>query len=423
MEADVKPHFGAQRLGRATYFKKKEGTDMFSRTKSISQKTDANFLASLYAAGVIGPEDINKLLEGKTGSIDKKDIPKRKLMELILIDNNGGMIPLSAATEEEKKAFTPTLWYSYQSKKVEDKQAIKDFCACKKALEGGTPLPVDGRKSTAVIKDVAKKGAKKPSSEPAEQNETAQPEINSDSDWDSFEAYSLSGKEFKKLDRQDQLRVIEILQEASGSYAQAADDYAARAAKFAKIVQKAVAKNAAADTEFERRYALLKTAVKGKGQLAMVDQLQESGADPVKAAQSFFDVDLIQLEASKGDTQTKDEPDIVPSQPQSDAQPEAEAQPESKADTSADDTPAQSASATETLTGEVTEGPTPKVQMALGAALIACFEKGGMPENDINLLKSQIDARKRYALGEVVAVVRQLGYDDASSVMQALQNM
>ncbi len=360
---------------------------MFSKIKKVTINTEPRWTASAYTAGVITKEDVNDLILGRRKQIvvDKKEVSGRDLMELVYVDEDGAMpIPADVATDEDKKDLDEAVWYSTQAKVVEDKRASKAFLECYKALEAGKPI--GGSESEDKEEVVVKKKDTKPA--PKKQEKAKEPkEPMTKADQINVEAaLGVSVKEFKKLNSDTQIAVVTALQNK-------ADACSKKATEFAKLVKKASIRGAKADAKVEQLYKQLKKLV-SKDQHPLVEKLRESGADPVQAAETFFDITLEEPSKPSGKDNRKGK------------------KPKSGKKESA---PVEEPKPTEA------EGSEPSQQPILGAVLIAYLRKGGMSDDDIDAMKEIINVHEKYDLGEIVAIVKELGYDDDSKVMQSLR--
>lgn len=355
------------------------------KVKKVTVNTEPRWTASAYVAGVLTKEDINDLIDGKTITVDKKELPNRQLMELVYIGEDGETpIPVDVATDEDKKDLDEAVWYSTQAKVVEDKKTSKAFLECYRALEAGEPI--GGSESEDKEEVVVKKKDTKPA--PKKQEKTKEPkEPTTKADQINVEAaLGVSVKEFKKLNSDTQIAVVTALQNK-------ADACSKKATEFAKLIKKASIRGAKADAKVEQLYKQLKRLV-SKDQYPLVEKLRESGADPIQVAETFFDITLEEPSKPSGKDNRKGK------------------KPKSGKKESA---PVEEPKPTEA------EGSEPSRQPIHGAVLIAYLRKGGMSDDDLITMREIIDVHEKYDLGEIVDIVRELGYGDDSEVMQALQ--
>lgn len=365
------------------------------KVKKVTINTEPRWTASAYVAGVLTKEDINDLIDGKTITVDKKELPNRQLMELVYIGEDGETpIPVDVATDEDKKDLDEAVWYSTQAKVVEDKKTSKAFLECYRALEAGEPIgkkgtaeaetktteeetpkpkqkkptqqkpegqkkPEQGTKSAQ--KQQSKSGAKPSGQKPGEKPAPAKSNI----------LLEISNEDFKSMDRKAQIKLVSELQERANAYSKRVDE-------LAKLIKKDAKRGAKADANSEQLYDLLRNNVK-KSDRALVDQLQEAGENPIKVAEAYFGLTLTEFK-KKGKKDNK----------------------KSKKSTAVPD--------------KIGSGVT-----MLGAKLLILLKQAQMTAEDIDLL--EIDPRKQVDLGEVEAFIGELGYGVDSDVIQALQSV
>lgn len=378
-----------------------------SRSITITKGSDRNRTASLYAAGVLGIEDINKIIGGQTVKVKKRNIPRRLLAEVVLM-NDGDTIPLDTATDAEKEAFPKVIWYSNLGREADaedDAVFIKDFYACMEALESGKRMTTDDEEETTEEsggEEQEETGSEGPGSEGTGSQETDTPEAPVD--------LRISDEAFAALPQEEQIKLVETLQEKS-------EEIGEHASKLAKKVASNMKRGVKDDARNKQLFELLKTLVKPK-EVAIVEKLQETNTDPIKAATTFFKIDLLQAEKD-----VKKKPKQKSKKPGTSGEPDKPKQsnkPDGKADESNEPEEPEGDTDSDQPKPQPEPAANPKGVTLRGAAILASLRKNGMSDDDLVVMSEDIDARLKYDLGEIMDVVRELGYEDDSSVVQAL---